>query len=140
MNVATGRSQTPARCLVLASLFLGCGGKLVDTDAGPAEPANELDGSDGALEQSESAAADAVIACSVEWVDGGSAEGGCWATASWSCGSTNYFVDCLCFAEPACTCSAMMGQQVLDGSDGPSPSCLCGSTFVDLATFCGFPH
>jgi hypothetical protein len=72
-------------------------------------------------------------------ITGGStvaSDGSCTATASWSCGATQYTIDCSCPSDQ-CTCTQQSGSTG-SGTIIKPPS-LCPGCSSNLPALCGFP-
>jgi hypothetical protein len=122
-------------CLLLCVLA-ACGGKLDDGDAG-VDASSDGSNTDATLSKDTSLVDAIATGCSK--LSGGTVadQNGCQVTETWTCGQTQYSIDCTC-PNAKCTCS----QQTSSGGSGTiiaAPSVCPGCSGGSLVQLCGFP-
>jgi hypothetical protein len=115
-----------------------CGG-IIDTGDSGTTGVDGGPGSDASVVKKDASTIDVITPpnCSPIQTAGGFYDGGCQASASWSCGDTKYSAQCHC-PSAQCTCSEEtsqgdVGHVLVEQSFCPA----CNAT--DMPKICGFP-
>jgi hypothetical protein len=135
---ARGVQGRPWRFVFFCVALTACGG-IIDTDDGGTTGVDGGDKNDGGVVKKDASKSDVGVSpsCTPIQTAVGLYDGGCQASASWSCGDTKYTAQCNC-PSGQCSCSQETSQGGV-GHTEQEPSFCPSCDPLAMPKLCGFP-